>query len=569
MPRASFEVPAPPRVSRSAVLLLACALAACATPVAPSGGPPDTTPPALVSSLPAAGATRVDAREVVLTVSERLDPTSAARAVRITPEPDTPPRVTVRGRDLVVRLDSLRADATTVVTVTTDLTDARRVALRAPITVAFATGDRLDAAALTGVVRNPTTGAAASGVAVWAYALADSTSPPPDTSGARPDYRTETTSDGSFRFAYLRPGLYAVAAVRDANRNGRADGGERFAVAPRPALRAAEADSTARDSTARDAALPTLAAPTYRFWTTVLDTIPPAPRTLRAISERRVAVRFTEPVLLADRGAFMVEDSVSGQNIATTAFVTPDAPAEAVIVTAETLANRPHRLRLAGGVTDSSGTAAEAFVRSFTPPARPDTVVARFEGVTPRDSVLAPGQPLVLRWSTPPDWAALRSVRLSGASGADLPADLLTDDGVRFRLILPGPGTFTVALPDSLPPRRVVVLGADALGAVVGQVVDAGGRAVIVEAAGEREAFGPDVQRATVGPDGRFTISDLRPGPVRLRFFADLDGDGRWTGGRLAPYAAPEPLAFASEPVTVRARWETDAGELRLLPTDR
>ncbi len=563
MPRASFETPAPRLVSRSAVLLFACALAACATPVAPSGGPPDTTPPALVSSLPAAGATRVTAQEVVLTFSERLDPASAARAVRITPEPETPPRVTVRGRDLVVRLDSLRADATTVVTVTTDLKDARQVALRAPVTVAFASGDRLDAATLAGIVRAPATGAAAAGLAVWAYALTDSASALPDPGAARPDYRTETTADGSFRFDYLRPGLYAVAAVRDANRNGRADAGERFAAAPRPALRAAEPDSTARDSTARDAAPPT-------FWTTVLDTIPPAPRSLRAISDRRVAVRFSESVRLTDRAAFTVEDSVSGRSIAATAFVAPEMPAEVTVVAAEALANRPHRLRLAAGssVTDSSGTPAQTFARTFTPPARPDTAVSRFRELLPRDSVLAPGTPLVLRWTTPPDAAARRTIRVTDTSGEDVPADLTTDDGVRYRLALPGPGIFTIALPDSVPPRRVTVLGPEALGTVVGQIADARGRAVIVEAAPGDAPFGADVARVTVGPDGRFTIPNLLPGPVRLRFFADLDGDGQWSGGRLAPYAAPEPLAFAPESVTVRARWETDAGDLRLAPTD-
>ena len=579
MPRASFAVSASRRVPRLAVLLLAstlaaAALAACATPVAPSGGPPDTTPPALVSSLPAAGATRVSADEVVLTFSERLDPASAARAVRITPEPDTPPRVTARGRDLIVRLDSLRADATVVVTVTTDLTDARRVALRAPITVAFATGDRLDVATLAGTVRDPATGLAATGFAVWAYALADATSAPPDPSVARPDYRTETTADGSFRLAYLRAGLYAVAAVRDANRNGRADAGERFAAAPRSALRATEAlarDSTAQDLTAQDSTARGAAAPPAQFWTTVLDTIPPAPRSVRALSDRRVAVRFTEAIRLADRGAFTVEDSVSGRSVAAQAFVAPEAPSEITVVAAEALANRPHRLRLADGaaVTDSSGTPAEAFGRTFTPAAQPDTVVARLREVLPRDSTLAPGTPLVLRWTTPPDGAALRSVRLTDASGMDLPADLETDDGVRYRLAFPGPGTFTVALPDSIPPRRVTVLGPDALGAIVGHVIDASGRTVVVEAAPGETPFGSTSARATVGPDGRFTIPDLRPGPVRLRFFADLDGDGRWTGGRLAPYTAPEPLALVPEPAVVRARWETDAGERSLSPPDR
>ncbi|HEX8386653.1 MAG TPA: Ig-like domain-containing protein, partial [Rubricoccaceae bacterium] len=276
-------------------------LAACATPVAPSGGPPDTTPPALVRTFPADGATGVTSGEVTLTFSERLDPATAGRAVRVTPEPETPPRVTVRGNALVVSVPALRDSTTYVVSVGTELADARNVALRAPITVAFATGSQIDRGRIEGTVRDPATGAPARALAVWAYALPDTLAPDTTAGRVAPDYRTETGADGAFRLDYLRPGLYAVAAVQDRNRNGRADAGERFAAAPTRALQAVAPDTagTARDSLARPAR--------PSFFVTSLDTVPPAPRSVRVLSDRRVAVRFSESVRLVDRGAFSVE----------------------------------------------------------------------------------------------------------------------------------------------------------------------------------------------------------------------------------------------------------------------
>ena len=590
--------------------LLGALLAACATPVAPSGGPADTTPPALVSSLPAAGATRVASREVVLTFSERLDPASAARAVRVTPEGAAPPRVSVRGREVVVAFDSLRAATTVVVTVGTDLTDTRRVALAAPVTVAFSTGDRIDAGRIEGTVRDPATGGPARGLAVWAYALpdalADALATPdtlaPDTLLGRavPDYRTETGPDGTFRLDFLRAGPYAVAAVADGNRNGRADAGERFAAPPARLLRAAEPDAARPDTAEADTAETDTTeagrdeagrdeagrdeAGRARFWTARLDTVPPAPRTVRAVSDRRVAVRFSEAVRVADRAGVAVEDSVSGRAVTVAASVSAASPAEVVVVAAAPLAARPHRLRVAAGaVVDSSGTPAAAFVRSFTPATRADTVVARFRGIEPADSVLVPGQPLRLRWSSAPGAAVLAALRITDAAGAAVAVEV-ADDGTR--LVVPDrrAGLFALAVGAVAVGAVVVgdaalagdsavafrVLGPEALGSVVGRV-EAVGRRVVVEAVAEGEPFGADPgrpdARASVGPDGAFEIAGLRPGPVRLRFFDDRDGDGRWSGGRLAPYARPEPLAFADAPAAVRARWDADVGVLRFPPS--
>ena len=573
-------------------LVLLLALAGCATPIAPSGGPPDRTPPALVGSLPEAGAVRVTGRTVRLTFSERLDPTGV-QAVTVTPEGDRPPEVRVSAREIEVVLPELREATTYLVTVGTELRDQRGVALAAPVTVAFATGDEIDRGRLDGVVRDPETRDGAAGLAVWAYALRD-TSALPDVRAAAPDYRTGTGSDGAFGLAYLRPGPYFVAAVDDRNRNGRADAGERFAAPPRLLDAVADAAPAGPDTTggaAGGAALPAgltvVGAPDVgdqpTFWVTTRDTTAPAPTRVRTLSSSRIAVRFDEPVRLggADVAPWTVADSVNGRDVPVEAvYQTPDGPFEVVLQTAAPPAPPGARARVtyagpggvAGGaaLADSAGNAVGPFALSFTPSDRADTLGVRPVAFLPAavvsaDSVqtLGRGDRVgVVLSAPPPDVGAAVALEVEGEAR---PLRLETTDGVRF-----------TAPADSLPPRFALVagdrrreyarLGPDATGALVGRV-EMGGRggAVYVEVT---PALGPPVV-VRAEPDGRFVVDLLAPGPARLRAWLDEDGDGRWSGGALHPYRPPEPLRIPPEPASVRARWETEVAPIVLAPPPR
>ena len=200
-------------------------MAGCASPVAPSGGPEDTTPPALDASEPAAGAVLVRADRLVLTFSEGVDEATVGRALSVAPGWAVPPEVRARGRRVEVLFpDSLRANTTYVVTLDTNLRDLRGVALRQPITLAFATGPTLDRGRIAGRVLDPQTGRAAPGLDVFAYVLPDSVATMdstahadalPDPTTTAPDYRTQTGPDGAFVLDYLRPGPFFVVAVAD------------------------------------------------------------------------------------------------------------------------------------------------------------------------------------------------------------------------------------------------------------------------------------------------------------------------------------------------------------------
>ena len=597
----------------AALLAAPAVFAACATPIAPPGGPVDETPPRLVDSVPAADAVNVRADEVVLTFSELLDPASARQAVQITPDPETPPEVEVRGRRLTVRFrEPLRDSTTYVVTLGTELSDNHRVRIPSPIPFAFATGPQLDAGRLTGLVRDAHTGAAVAEAAVFAYAVADTL---PDPRTAAPDYRTQTGTDGRFELAYLRDAPFFVVVVEDANRNRRADPGERYAVPTdprvRPTLAAAaapdegradqlpdeleEADDdglpeppplesgdtldAAADSSQQAQPQPDTAdastAPTLRFWTATLDTLPPVPRSARALNARRVAVRFDEPVRLPDgRRGWAVEDSASGTAVPVdAAYVLPGAPEQVVLqLTADPTPGRPHRVRLDGpAVADSAGNAAAPFARSFSPSSTPDTLALRLTDFLPPEAALVEGALPAgarpgARFSLPPPSDVLA---VTDTLGAPLALALATPDGLTFRLAEPPRSAvrLTATLPDTVQSRTFRPAPESARGSLMGTVVL---DSVLVVPPGVRvgvEAWPEGAEeplRAVAGPDGRFALAALPAGAYRLRIWLDLDGDGRWSGGRLAPYRAAEPLLLLAEPERVRARWDTEIEDLVL-----
>ncbi len=510
----------------------------------------DSTPPSLIGSDPADGATNVTDRRVTLTFSERLAP-AASQAIEIIPESDTAPEVHVRGREVEILLPALRDSATYVLTVGTALQDQRNVALRAPITLAFATGDAIDRGRIDGRVRNPQTGAGVAELNVWAYGLADTTAMP-DVRTEAPTYRTQTGSDGAFRLDYLRPGRYAVVAVRDRNRNARVDPGETFAAPPSLALRTTDAT----DSTATPPPAP--------FWLTTLDSLPPEPQRVRTASDQRFSVRFSEPVRLTttDTGAWTVADSVRGTTADLRLYQPADAPFEVFVVTDQPLLPTRHLVSYGGtSLADSSGNAVAPFSLAFTPPERADTLQARLESLLPAARV-APDSAQVLagndrpgvRFTALPDDVTDRVT--ATVDGAPLDRPLSSTNGVDY--LVPIDSTWevvvlTVRVADSTRTRRYVRLTNDQTGGIVGTLVGADSTAYV--------QIVPDVGTPLVvraGPEGTFSAVGLPAGSYRLRVFVDRNGNGRWDGGSLVPYVPPEPLRILPEAVSVRARWDTE-----------
>lgn len=560
-----MTVCSPPHPGRTRLLLvLACGalLGSCANPVMPTGGPEDQTPPAVVATEPANEAVNVSPESIRLTFSEYVDAGSFARALTITPEVAGRLDYAWRRRSVEIDLpEPLRDSTTYVLTLDTNLRDAHNVALREPITLAFSTGPVINQGRLAGQVIEPDAGTGVGGIDVFAYAAPDSTVP--DSLPPRPAYRTQTDEQGRFQFAYLREQPYFVIAVTDRNRNLAPDPGEPFAAPPQPVL-LAHPDSTA-------------AAATPRWITTVLDTIPPELRRVRALSRSRLELRFSESIRLADRdpAAWTLLDSLQQTPVTVRAVYTlPDDPRLAFLRT-DLLAERTHVL-VPAGIVDSSGTPVRPEPVSFIPSADDDTLQIRFRRFEPADLqpdetgryVLLPAMQPGIRFNQPVEDVTLQA-RIAVVDTTEQPQAFTatTDDGTAYRLTLDPPlreGQIVevrVTQPrpsgtDTLYTRVFQRIPERALGARVGYVAAADPAGpIVVELYPPPEA--PRQQPyVTQVVDGRYTFEGLPDGMYTLRAFVDRNGNRRWDGGRLLPYAPAEPLAWIRDSLDVRPRWE-------------
>jgi hypothetical protein len=568
------------------VLLAATVLAACANPRRPSGGPRDETPPAIASSEPPTGATSVSPEEIRITFSEYVEPSSFAEAFSLTPAlPNGRPEFDWSGRTVTVSLppEALRDSTTYIATLGTGLRDVRGVSLDAPITLAFATGPKLNKGRLAGRVVGADRGQPRAKVNVFAYAAPDSSRL--DSLPSRPAYRTQAGSNGRFTFKYLREQPYFVVALSDRNANQQIDPGEPFAAPPRPLI---FADTLKQQ---RD---------TLRWIMTRRDERPPVAQRVRVQSRRRFGVSFNEAVLLTSRApdAWPLTDSLpAASETVRQVYMRSQAPRRVFLTTTDTMRSRPHWIA-PGGAADSSGQPARPDTLRFDPSgAPPDTAQLRFGGFLPERRtggrgplVLGPRQHIRLRFNLPPPDSLPSFVTITASAGTDTTrADTArtsatgrprsffaqTSNGTVYRL-RPDPPlspdsalTVRVTLPsrpDTTYRRRYKRLSEREVGGVLGTVraPDTSRGAPVVGLTPGRETKYAKPRVSSVEAGKQFALRELPAGSYRVRIFWDQDEDGAWDGGQLIPYTPPEPIRWLAEPVDVRARWDTELDTLRL-----
>ncbi len=420
---------------------LVVALASCANPVSPSGGPRDETPPSIVDTRPQRDSVNVDTdtRSVYVEFSEYVERSTLTQSLSVTPRFDERLRFNWSGRGVTIELPSSLRDSTTYLfSFDTNLRDAHGVSLDAPITVAFATGPRINQGEIQGRVVRPAEGTPQPTVDVFAYDLPSGSSVPPDSLPERPAYRTQTGEDGTFSFSYMREQPYYVVAVRDNNRNRHPDPGEPFAVPPRPTLMA--------DTVRTAVPVPWLL--------TRADTLRPRFRTVQPLSRQRLRLTFSEPIRLSDRrsNAWPLRDSVADAPVTVETVHRPDGRANAVVLRTAPMDSTRHVLPLSDSlVTDTLGQALRPDTARFRAATRSDTTQTRFQAFLPEarapDSTgaipLLPGDRPGVRFNQALDSTMLRRV-LALRDTTQSPT-WTTDDGRTYRL-----QPDSLLLPDSL-----------------------------------------------------------------------------------------------------------------------
>ena len=202
--------------------LIALALAACASPGFPPGGPDDPEPPTLIGTTPDSGAVNVARdREVVFrfdeVVNERPSGVAELRGLVLISPRQGEPRVDWDRTSLGVRArGDWRPNTVYAITLLPGLQDLRNNVRRQPTTIVFSTGATLPATHITGVVYDWVAGRAAGG------AIVEATTPDSVV------YVGSADSTGRFMLAHLPPGTYRLRGFVDPNRNRDLDPREPF-----------------------------------------------------------------------------------------------------------------------------------------------------------------------------------------------------------------------------------------------------------------------------------------------------------------------------------------------------
>ncbi len=185
----------------------------CANQLPPDGGPVDKTPPQIMDVYPADGTTNFHDDHFEISFSKYVQRRTVKDAIFISPAIDGSLQLDWTGKSVDVSFPKkLKKDFTYVVTIGTDVVDYNNSNhLAESYTFRFSTGNKIDKRTITGRVYDNKP----QGILIFAYKKDTVINP----MKVKPDYISQTGSDGHFKLSGLAEGTYRIFAIRDQYRD--------------------------------------------------------------------------------------------------------------------------------------------------------------------------------------------------------------------------------------------------------------------------------------------------------------------------------------------------------------
>ena len=207
---------------KSVILYAAAALlmAGCASMGSPDGGPYDEEAPIFVSSAPAAYATDVTSKKIVLEFDENIKLENPFEKVVVSPPQIEMPEIKYSGKRITIELfDSLKPNTTYSVDFNDAIVDNNEGNPLENFAFVFSTGGSVDTLAVSGTVLNAQDLEPIKGIMVGVHKAGN------DSAFYNVPFErvSRTDSRGRFTIKGLAPGRYRVYALKDANQNYRFD----------------------------------------------------------------------------------------------------------------------------------------------------------------------------------------------------------------------------------------------------------------------------------------------------------------------------------------------------------
>lgn len=531
-------------------LLLILAIS-CATPINPTGGEPDRTPPVIVSTVPESGTTNFDDDRVEFTFDKFIDRSSFRQNVSIEPDLAIDFEISFRRRTARVTFEDPLPDNTTIVIkLGTEVADTDRNQMGSSFDLALSTGDVLDDGRVTGQVIDAETGERDSGHRVFIYRE-------PYDLTTRANYVAQTDTSGQFEFGFIGEGTYTAFWVNDVNRN-RIWDRERELAQPFNIETFELGKSEQIDL--------------GRLFVSIPDTVAPRVEGVGLLSERRLRLRISEEIEWGPESFFTLKDTLDNdQSVAYPLYTPADDPNVLFAQSEDPLSADEYYNMTSEGITDLAGNLLRMDFSPFIGSDEPDTTELRTISHN-AGSGLFPDEPLEITYSKFIDDNAVVD-SLIVVEGDQMHEDwefvevnrhilrIFPDEtwqsGVRHQIRVWNPwerereqiepdiwqrnqlGSIEVTLQNSSPDVENVL-----------RITDVE-RSILVD---------------TTFTNSTVEIGNLPPLEYKVIVFEDVNKNGVWNPGSVDPYIKPEPYAVRRR-VPVREGFTSEV-ELEF-PTDQ
>ena len=191
----------------------------CARQTTPTGGPKDTIPPTLTSSIPKQGQVNFKGKTIELTFSETIILNNPKEQLLITPTLGKDFTFKTKKNQVILTLEEDLEDSTTYAInfrdAVQDITEKNPAKM---LKLAFSTGTYLDSLSIEGTAYDLLKNVDSKEATVALYQLDTF-----DIFKHKPIYVTKSDSKGKFKIENLKPGTYFVYGMEDKNKNLLAD----------------------------------------------------------------------------------------------------------------------------------------------------------------------------------------------------------------------------------------------------------------------------------------------------------------------------------------------------------
>ena len=201
----------------AALFFFVLLLAACAQVGTLTGGEKDVVPPKLVRSTPGNEATNFNQTKIELVFNEFVQLNNIQQQLIISPPVKTFPKVSVKGKRVILTFDTLFRENTTYSLFFGDgIVDFTERNPWAESTIVFATGNRLDFLKLSGKINSSFDGQPEPGMFVMLYSNTQNDSV---VAKSLPSYFGKTDKEGNYKINNIHEGEYRAFALKDINSN--------------------------------------------------------------------------------------------------------------------------------------------------------------------------------------------------------------------------------------------------------------------------------------------------------------------------------------------------------------